>query len=97
MPLDLTNRESFRAQLSGRLNASRNESGLSLQALADKMGISRGSLGDYFRGDSEPSSWMLARLADAMGVDPNFLLGFPAAGGRTKKKGGENVGNKANV
>ncbi|MBQ8528491.1 MAG: helix-turn-helix transcriptional regulator [Clostridia bacterium] len=59
-----------------RLKELRTSKGLSQQALADKIGVSKSSINMYERGEREPSISMLFTLADLFEVDLNYLLGY---------------------
>lgn len=50
-------------------------SGLTQQEMADKLKISRSSIGMYENGEREPSFELLEAIADFFNVDMNFLLG----------------------
>lgn len=51
------------------------KSGLTQQEMADKLKISRSSIGMYENGEREPSFELLEAIADFFNVDMNFLLG----------------------
>lgn len=53
----------------------RMKSGLTQQEMADKLDISRSSVGMYESGDREPSFELLESIADYFNVDMNYLLG----------------------
>jgi transcriptional regulator with XRE-family HTH domain len=69
-------REGFRLELGGRLRSAREALGFSYGDLSERTGISRGSLGDFEQGRSEPGSWVLSRLVEALGADAGELLGI---------------------
>ncbi len=50
-------------------------SGLTQQEMADKLNISRSSIGMYEKGEREPSFELLEMIADYFNVDMNYLLG----------------------
>lgn len=50
-------------------------SGLTQQEMADKLKISRSSIGMYENGEREPSFELLELIADFFNVDMNYLLG----------------------
>jgi len=58
-----------------RLRSARMMNGLSLQALADKIGnrISRQALHKYEKGEAQPDSEMIGLLCDALDVRPDFF------------------------
>lgn len=51
------------------------KSGLTQQEMADKLNISRSSIGMYENGEREPSFELLESIADFFNVDMNYLLG----------------------
>lgn len=51
------------------------KSGLTQQEIADKLKISRSSIGMYENGEREPSFELLEMIADYFNVDMNYLLG----------------------
>lgn len=53
----------------------RAQSGLTQQEMADKLNISRSSIGMYENGEREPSFELLETIADYFNVDMNYLLG----------------------
>lgn len=53
----------------------RTKSNLTQQEMADKLNISRSSIGMYEKGEREPSFELLETIADYFNVDMNFLLG----------------------
>ena len=61
-------------RLGRRIRAARDERGLTQEAVAGKVGISRGYLARVETGRHEPSLSMLAKLAKALGVKPGELL-----------------------
>lgn len=56
------------------LRARREASGLSLRAAAERAGMSPAHLSEVERGLKEPSFGALARIADAMGVEPGEVF-----------------------
>ena len=52
----------------------REQSGLTQQQMADKLGISRSAIGMYEKGEREPNFETLELIADTFNVDMNFLL-----------------------
>ncbi len=71
-------RDEFRVRVGQRLDAARIAIGFSFGDLASRTSISRGKLGDYFSGRTEPSLWVVARLAPVLEVDLYELLGIAA-------------------
>lgn len=61
----------------------RTQSGLTQQEMADRLRISRSSVGMYENGEREPSFELLECIADYFNVDMNYLLG--------KKEMSENI------
>lgn len=53
----------------------REQSGLTQQQLADKLGISRSAVGMYEKGEREPNFETLELIAGTFNVDMNYLLG----------------------
>jgi transcriptional regulator with XRE-family HTH domain len=53
----------------------REQSGLTQQQMADKLGISRSAIGMYENGEREPNFETLELIADTFNVDMNYLLG----------------------
>lgn len=53
----------------------RAKSKLTQQEMADKLNISRSSVGMYESGEREPSFELLEQIADYFNVDMNYLLG----------------------
>jgi len=61
--------------LSNRLVSLRKEKKISQGELAEKVGIHNNVLGRYERGEATPSVEMAAKLADALGVSLDYLVG----------------------
>ena len=53
----------------------REQSGLTQQQMADKLGVSRSAIGMYENGEREPNFETLELIADTFNVDMNYLLG----------------------
>lgn len=53
----------------------REQSGLTQQQMADKLGVSRSAVGMYENGEREPNFETLELIADTFNVDMNYLLG----------------------
>ena len=58
-----------------RLCALRKSHGMTQQALADRMGLSRGTIGMYESGLRDPDTKTLTHLADVLGCSVDYLLG----------------------
>lgn len=56
-----------------RLREAREARGLSGSAVAELLGLNRGSAGKYERGDVFPSPEVVARLSDLLRVPPSFF------------------------
>ena len=63
------------ADFSRVLRMLRTNTGLSQQALADKLGLSKSAVNMYERGEREPSFEVLEIIADFFNVDIDYLLG----------------------
>ena len=61
--------------LEQRLSALRKEKKISQQELAEKAGIHPNVLGRYERGEATPSVEMASKLANALGVSLDYLVG----------------------
>ena len=53
----------------------REQSGLTQQQMADKLGVSRSAIGMYENGEREPNFENLELIDDTFNVDMNYLLG----------------------
>ena len=53
----------------------REQCGLTQQQMADKIGVSRSTIGMYENGEREPNFETLELIADTFNVDMNYLLG----------------------
>lgn len=51
------------------------KSGFTQQQMADKLGLSRSTIGMYENGEREPSFEILENIADMFNVDMNYLIG----------------------
>ena len=58
-----------------RLKLLREEAGLTQKQLADKLGVSRGTIGMYEIGQRDPDTETLQKLSDIFGVSVDYLLG----------------------
>ena len=57
-----------------RMQACREELGISQLALARQIGVSQSTIGNYEAGISFPKEDILLRLFDCLGTDPNTLF-----------------------
>ena len=56
-----------------RLKQAREQAGLTQQAFADKLGVTKNSISNYENGVSRPKWDILLKIFDVLHVDPNFL------------------------
>lgn len=63
-------------KISKRIYEERMESGLLQSEVADKIFISRRSYGMYEKGQRTPSIEIIAKIAEAFGVTPQYLAGW---------------------
>lgn len=56
-----------------QLRRRREELGMSRDALAERLGVSRSAIGNYETGVSTPKEDVLLRMFDALKIDPNYL------------------------
>lgn len=56
-----------------RLRQAREQSGLTQQDLAEKLGVTKSAVGNYENGVSSPKWDVLLRIFDILHVEPNFL------------------------
>lgn len=61
---------------SERLRLLRHDRGMTLQQLADKLGVTRGSVSKWETGLNQPDLHRIADIAQALSADPLFLLGL---------------------
>lgn len=66
------------ARIAQRLATLRESAGLSLQALADKAGVSRSMISLVERGESSPTAAVLEKLATGLGLTLASFFDFPA-------------------
>ena len=52
--------------------------GLTLDALARRVGVTPGHLGRIVRGVRQPSSQLIETLAELLGTEPGMLVAYPA-------------------
>ena len=62
------------SDFSSNLRRLRKKAGLSQDALAEKLSVSRQTVSSWERGNSYPDLDMLVRISDALATDPNELL-----------------------
>lgn len=65
--------------MANRIKELRKKKGLTLDGLADKSGIKRGTLNNYELGKTEPKLATWERLADVLGVSVGYLQGLDDA------------------
>ena len=56
-----------------RLRQAREQAGLTQQAFADKLGVTKSAIGNYENGVSSPKWDVLVKIFDILHVEPNFL------------------------
>ncbi len=56
-----------------RLRQAREQSGLTQQDLAEKLGVTKSAIGNYENGVSSPKWDILLKIFDVLQVEPNFL------------------------
>ncbi len=57
-----------------RLRQAREQSGLTQQDLAEKLGVTKSAIGNYENGVSSPKWDVLLKIFDILQVEPNFLV-----------------------
>ena len=62
-----------------KITALRKQAGLSQEALAEKLGVSRQAVGKWEKGEAQPELSKLLALCDLFGVTPDQLLGYEKA------------------
>lgn len=62
-----------------RLRGLMEKKGLTQQSLAELTGFQRQTIGQYVNGTSKPDTYRLIKIAKALDVTPNLLLGFSTA------------------
>lgn len=67
--------QDVRTVFASRLRAARRDKGYTQYELSRLTGISERYIGRYESGKSMPTSIYLLRIAKALGVSPNYLLG----------------------
>jgi len=70
----LMQEERFNHELGARIRTAREEARLTQEALANAVGLSRGSIANIERGDQAPTTYRLALIAQALKVDLPALL-----------------------
>lgn len=75
-----------------RIVVARRSKGLTLRDLEDMTGIPNSALSRYEHDHSQPTLERLVILADALGVTPNYLLGYDS--GATDTPGSLNPSNR---
>lgn len=69
------NREQWRWEFGDRLRLAREAKGMTQGMLAIKLRVHENNLGEYERGVHEPTAYVLAKIAVALGVSADELLG----------------------
>lgn len=59
-----------------RLRKALEDKGMSPQELANKSGVSKGSISLYLSGKNEPRTRNAGKMADVLEVEPMWLMGF---------------------
>ena len=77
---------------SKRLKTLREEKQLTQDALAEKLGISRGSISFYENGTRTPDIEVFCRIASFFNVSLNYLMGLANAGKPENEEIGEQTG-----
>jgi transcriptional regulator with XRE-family HTH domain len=72
-------------KLGDRIKDLRKQKNLSQSELADKVGISYAQIGRYETKGSQPPAETLKKIADALGVTPDFLI-YGTSGEKAKTK-----------
>ena len=60
--------------LGERLKTARKDKKISQQALAELANVHYTNIGRYERGDAKPSFEVLSRLAQTLGISPDYLM-----------------------
>ena len=68
-------REQWRWEFGDRLRLAREARGMTQGMLAADIGVHKNVLGDYERGVHEPTVYVMAKIAVALGVSADELLG----------------------
>lgn len=87
-----TNELNVKYVFSKRLRALREEKQLSQDALAEKLGISRGSISFYENGTRTPDIEVFCRIASFFNVSLNYLMGLANAGKPENEEISEQIG-----
>lgn len=77
--------------LGQRLKAARQRHGLTLDALADRSGVSRAMISRVERGESSPTAALLIRLGSGLGLSLSALLEENAGGGPLARRDAQPV------
>ena len=76
---------------SEKLTALRKQKGLSQEALAEQLGVSRQAISKWERNEAQPELSKLIALCELFGVSPNELLGHEHIESGSKPKQGNNT------
>lgn len=63
-------------ETAARLRSALDRAGLRAQDLANQSGIGKSSISQYLSGSHAPSNKSAGRMADVLGVNPVWLMGF---------------------
>jgi transcriptional regulator with XRE-family HTH domain len=65
------------ATIGSRIRATRTAAGITQAALAEAAGVAANTVARIERGEQEPSALVLGRIAAALRVSADYLLGLP--------------------
>jgi transcriptional regulator with XRE-family HTH domain len=63
-----------------RIKAKREQNGVTQKGLAEKVGITPSAINQFEKGEKKPSSPVLARIAEELGVSTDYLFGASEEG-----------------
>lgn len=85
LPVDLQQIPHSNVHLGNRIKDLRKQKNLSQSELADKVGISYAQIGRYETKGAQPPAETLKKIADTLGVTPDFLI-YGTSGEKAKTK-----------